>query len=81
MGLQTVKTVKTVVFKTFCDYPHEYPLMVYAKRIYHKIYARFKPGFKANGRLNKMLLNHLCGIYHQIYARFKSIVNPVINYA
>ena len=55
--------------------------MVYAKRIYHKIYARFKPGFKAEGRLNKMLLNHLCGIYHQIYARFKSIVNPVINYA
>ena len=57
------------------------PTMVYAKRIYHKIYARFKPRFKANGRLNKMLLNHLCGIYHQIYARFKSIVNPVINYA
>ena len=27
--------------------------MVYAKRIYHKIYAGFKPRFKAEGRLKK----------------------------
>ena len=55
--------------------------MVYAKRIYHKIYARFKPGFKADGRLNKMLLKHLCEIYHWIYAGFKSDINRGLNYA
>ena len=29
--------------------------MVYAKRIYHQIYARFKPRFKAEGRLSKIV--------------------------
>ena len=55
--------------------------MVYAKRIYHKIYVRFKPRFKAEGRLKEMPPNHLCEIYHWIYARFKSIVNRGLNYA
>ena len=55
--------------------------MVYAKRIYHKIYAGFKPRFKAEGRLKEMTQNHLCEIYHWIYVRFKSIVNRGINYA
>ena len=49
--------------------------------IYHKIYARFKPRFKARGRLNRMPLNHLCEIYHWIYAGFKSIINLGLNYA
>ena len=57
------------------------PLMLHAEWIYRKIYAGFKPRFKAEGRLNKKPLNHLCGIYHQIYARFKSIVNRGLNYA
>ena len=29
--------------------------MVYAKGIYHKIYARFKRRFKAEGRLSKIV--------------------------
>ena len=52
--------------------------MVHAKWIYHKIYARFKPRFKARGCLNRMPLNHLCEIYHWIYAGFKSMAKAFV---